>query len=104
MIEVLNNSVFPGLTDKIIDAFGSSPLTIESRTSNLDGAITGWAFTNKSIPAESRLIKVAKSVETVLPDIYQSGQWSYSPAGLPVSIMTGKLASDRVLKNMKKMK
>jgi phytoene dehydrogenase-like protein len=104
MIQVLHDTVYPGLKDKVMDTFGSSPLTIESRTSNLDGAITGWAFTNPTIPAESKLIKVAKSVDTILPDIYQSGQWSYSPAGLPVSIMTGKLASDRVLKNMKKIK
>ena len=35
------------------------------------------------------------------PSIFQAGQWTYSPAGLPISILTGKLASDSVLK-MKK--
>jgi len=39
---------------------------------------------------------VAKSVVTPFPDICQAGQWSYSPSGLPIAILTGKLAADRV--------
>ena len=101
MIEVLDRTIFPGLKAALIDSFTSTPLTIERLSGNADGAITGWAFTNRSIPAVSQLIKVSTSVLTPVPDTYQAGQWTYSPSGLPISILTGKLAADRILKDLK---
>ncbi len=100
MIEVLDASIYPGLKAAVIDSFASTPLTIEKISGNSEGAITGWAFTNDFVPAVSSLLKVASSVLTPIPDIYQAGQWTYSPAGLPISILTGKLAADRVLKDL----
>ena len=35
---------------------------------------------------------------TPIPRIQQAGQWSYSPAGLPMAFLTGKLAVTRVRK------
>ena len=104
MIEVLNNSVFQGIKAKVIDRFSSTPLTIKKITANKDGAITGWAFTNPNIPVTSSMTKVTQSVLTKIPDIYQAGQWAYSPAGLPISIRTGKLAADQVIKQRKKVR
>jgi phytoene dehydrogenase-like protein len=69
---------------------------------NAEGAITGWSFTNHPMPAESRLPKIMSSIATPVPGVYQAGQWTYSPAGLPISILTGKLAADRVIKELKK--
>jgi phytoene dehydrogenase-like protein len=100
MIDVLDSSIYPGLKAAVIDSFTSTPLTIERITGNSDGAITGWAFTNDFIPAVNQLIKVASSVLTPIPDTYQAGQWTYSPSGLPISVLTGKLAADRVLKDL----
>jgi phytoene dehydrogenase-like protein len=100
-VQILDESIFPGLKNKIIGCFSSSPLTIEKLTGNTEGGITGWAFTNPYIPAVSSMLGIAKSVETPLPSIFQAGQWTYSPAGLPISILTGKLASDNVLKKEK---
>ncbi len=100
MIDVLDASIYPGLKAAVIDSFTSTPLTIERITGNSDGAITGWAFTNDFIPAVNQLIKVASSVLTPIPDTYQAGQWTYSPSGLPISVLTGKLAADRVLKDL----
>ncbi len=97
-IRILDESIFPGLRGKISDRFSSSPLTIERLTGNTEGGITGWAFTNSYMPAESRLLNVASSVDTPIPSVYQAGQWVYSPAGFPISILTGKLAADKVLK------
>ncbi len=97
-IEILNESIFPGLKSKVFGCFSSSPLTIEKLTGNTEGGITGWAFTNPYMPAVSSMLGIAKSVDTPLPSIFQAGQWTYSPAGLPISILTGKLASDKVLK------
>ena len=101
-IQILDESIFPGLKDKVIGCFSSSPLTIEKLTGNTEGGITGWAFTNPYMPAVSSMLGIAKSVDTPLPSIFQAGQWTYSPAGLPISILTGKLASDNVLKNKSK--
>jgi len=36
-----------------------------------------------------------------IPDVYQAGQWSYSPSGLPIAILTGKLAADKIAKPLK---
>jgi phytoene dehydrogenase-like protein len=101
MIDVLDSSIYPGLKAAVIDSFTSTPLTIERISGNSEGAITGWAFTNDFIPAVNKLPKVASSVLTPIPDTYQAGQWTYSPSGIPISILTGKLAADRVLKDLK---
>ncbi len=71
-------------------------------TGNTGGAITGWAFTNAEIPAEHRMMQIARSVRTPVPGIWQAGQWTYSPSGLPISILTGKLAADSAGKSLSK--
>ena len=53
MIDVLDASIYPGLKAAVIDSFTSTPLTIERVSGNSEGAITGWAFTNDSMPAVS---------------------------------------------------
>ena len=42
------------------------------------------------------------AIKTPIPGVFQAGQWTYSPAGLPISILTGKLAADRVIKELSK--
>lgn len=101
IIDVLNESIYPGLKASVMDSFISTPLTLQRLTGNTDGAITGWAFTNPRLPNIHKMTQVAKSVETPMPDIYQAGQWVFSPSGLPISILTGKLAADRVIKDLK---
>lgn len=101
IIENLTKSVYPEIKDSIIHQFSSTPLTMEQYTANRHGAITGWSFTNHPLPAENRLTKIFSASQTPFKDIYQAGQWSYSPAGLPISILTGKLASDKVIKILK---
>ncbi|MFO7636683.1 MAG: NAD(P)/FAD-dependent oxidoreductase [Clostridia bacterium] len=98
---MLDKTAFPGIESKIMDMFTSTPLTLERVTGNSDGAITGWAFTNSHMPVVNDLPKVAQSVLTPIPDVYQAGQWTYSPSGLPISILTGKLAADRVIKQLR---
>lgn len=98
-IDILNETIFPGIKNKVADRFSSSPLTLERLTGNTHGALTGWAFTNPFVPAVNQMLKVKDSVKTILPAIFQAGQWTYSPSGFPMSIVTGKLAADRVLKN-----
>lgn len=101
IIDTLDASIYPGMKKAILHKFSSTPLTMEKYTNNTDGAITGWALYNRPIPAESRIPKIANAVRTPVPNVYQAGQWTYSPAGLPVSILTGKLAADQTIKELK---
>jgi phytoene dehydrogenase-like protein len=100
IVEVLDASIFPGLKAAVTDSLTSTPLTLEKISGNSEGAITGWAFTNVPMPAVNKLPQVANSVLTPIPDTWQAGQWTFSPSGLPISILTGKLAADRILKEL----
>lgn len=100
ILQILSQHHFPGLLDKVQFAFCSTPLTIQKETGNAQGAITGWAFTGE-IPAEHRFTKIKKAIDTPIPHVYQCGQWTFSPAGLPVSILTGKVAAEAVVKELK---
>jgi phytoene dehydrogenase-like protein len=95
IIRILDESILPGIKNKIADQFSSSHLTIEKLTGNTYGGITGWAFTNPYIPVINKMLKVSESVKTPLLSAYQVGQWVYSPSGLPISILTGKLAAEK---------
>ena len=101
MIQTLEDSIYPGLEASVIESFIATPLTLQQRSGSTEGAITGWSFTNDVMPAESRLIRIANSVKTPLPDVFQAGQWTYSPSGFPVALITGKLAADAVNKGLK---
>lgn len=101
-IDILNKTIFPGIKDKVAERFSSSPLTMERLTGNTHGALTGWAFTNPFVPAVNQMLKVNDSVKTILPSVFQAGQWTYSPSGFPMSIVTGKLAADRAIKSLSK--
>lgn len=101
-VEILNETVFPDIKDKVLDRFSSSPSTLERYTGNTHGALTGWAFTNPFVPSVNQMLKVNDSVKTILPSVFQAGQWTYSPSGFPMSIVTGKLAADRVIKSKSK--
>lgn len=104
MIAALNSSIYPGISEAIIHQFSSTPLSIERYSGNFQGAITGWALNNNPMPAESRIPKIMNAIKTQIPGIYQAGQWTYSPSGLPISLLTGKIAADQVIKDLRKRK
>lgn len=104
ILQVLDDTLFPGIKSKVLFRLCSTPLTIENMTGNAEGAITGWAFTDGKMPSETRFQKIIKSVDTRLQDIYQVGQWSFSPSGLPTCILTGKVAADGIDKKLRKTK
>ncbi len=103
IMSVISGSVYPFLKDKIIDCFSFSPLSIENRIGSSEGAITGWEF-QKYMPVINKIQNSDRSVLTPFPSIYQAGQWAYSPAGVPMSILTGKLAAEKALKQIRKFK
>ena len=102
IIKTLNASIYPGIQEAVLQKFSSTPITLAQIAGNTDGAIVGWAFSNDPMPAESRLPKIFNAIRTPIPGVLQAGQWTYSPAGLPISILTGKLAADQVIKELKK--
>jgi phytoene dehydrogenase-like protein len=100
ILSVISDSIYPMLKDKIISHFSYTPLSIENRIGSSEGSIVGWAF-QKSMPVVNKIQFSDSSVLTPIPSIYQAGQWAYSPAGVPMSILTGKLAADKILKKWK---
>jgi phytoene dehydrogenase-like protein len=102
IINALSTSIYPEIRNAILHKFTSSPLTIAKIAGTTDGAITGWAFSNIPVPAESRIPRILNAIKTPLPGVFQAGQWTYSPSGFPISIMTGKLAADQVIKELSK--
>ena len=102
VIGILDDTVYPGLRKSVIHRFSSTPLSVERIAGSSDGAITGWAFTNEVMPAENRLPRIAAATRTPLPHIHQAGQWNYSPSGMPIAILAGKLVADRAAKELKR--
>jgi phytoene dehydrogenase-like protein len=100
VLNVITTSVYPMLKDRIIARFSFTPLSIESRVGSSEGAITGWSF-QEIMPVINKIQISDHSVLTPVPSIFQAGQWAYSPAGVPMSILTGKLAADKALKRLK---
>jgi phytoene dehydrogenase-like protein len=72
-----------------------TPISIHNRIASSEGAIVGWEF-RKEMPVINKIQIADHAVLTPLPSIYQAGQWAYSPAGVPMSILTGKLAANKV--------
>lgn len=97
LIKVISGSVYPWLKEKIMVRFSFTPLSIENRIASSEGAITGWSFQDP-VPVVNRIQIADRSVVTPIPSVFQAGQWAYSPAGVPMSILTGKLAANQVLK------
>jgi phytoene dehydrogenase-like protein len=97
LLRIFSESIFPMLKDKVIDHFSFTPINISDRIASSGGAIVGWRF-GKEMPVVNKIQIVDRSVITPLPSIYKAGQWAYSPAGVPMSILTAKLAANRVLK------
>jgi len=104
MLEVLSSSLYPEMKNKILQKFSSTPLTLERVTGNSEGAITGWAFTKRPVPVMHEMKHIIKSVDTPIKNVSQAGQWAFSPSGLPISVLTGKLAADKAIKAFKKKK
>jgi phytoene dehydrogenase-like protein len=97
IIKVLSDTVYPMLKEKVIKKFSFSPLSIRDRVNSSEGAIVGWSFQDP-VPVVNKIQISDRSVFTPVSNIYQAGQWVYSPAGVPMSILTGRLAADKIIK------
>ncbi len=100
IIDTLDKTLIKGIKEHLIFCECSTPLCLERRTANDDGAITGWSHLSSPMPAVTGFTAIARSINTDLPSVYQAGMWTFSPAGLPVSIITGRLAADKALRDL----
>jgi phytoene dehydrogenase-like protein len=100
MLETLSDSIYPGLKDKVVSQSFTTPLEFEKIVGTSEGAIVGWSYLS-SVPVVDELRKIPSSVKTPIPNVFQAGQWAYSPAGIPTAIITGWNAAKKVMKSKK---
>ncbi len=101
VIRTLSESIYEGLDQDILFQFSATPLTIEKLSGSSEGAITGWSF-EAPPPVIHKLQDIPKSVLTPVPNLYQAGQWAYAPAGVPIAMLTGWYATQKIVNKWKK--
>ncbi|MEJ5312807.1 MULTISPECIES: NAD(P)/FAD-dependent oxidoreductase [Anaerolinea] len=102
-IRILSESIYPDIAQDILFKFSATPLTIQKIAGSSEGAITGWSFETLP-PVVHTLQDIPKSVLTPLPNVYQAGQWAYSPAGVPIAMLTGWYATQSIIKSSRAKK
>ncbi len=100
MLEVLSDSIYPMLRDRVLFTLTATPLTLQAISGSSDGSIVGWSF-EAPIPVTTGMLTINEAVKTPLPHVAQAGQWTYSPNGVPTSILTGRLAADHIVARQK---
>ena len=101
IIDIVSKTIYQGIGEDVLFKFSSTPLTIQKISGSSEGAITGWSFETEP-PVVNKLKDIPKSVFTPIPNIYQAGQWAYSPAGVPIAMLTGWYANQEIMKRSKK--
>ena len=100
ILNTLDEHLYPGIKEKILFQFSSTPLDISRIVGSSEGGITGWSF-ETPVPVVNDLRKMVNSVKTPIPKVLKAGQWAYSPSGIPIAILTGWHAAQSILKNKK---
>lgn len=97
IVDVFSRTIYRDLKEDILFKFSSTPLTINKVAGSSQGAITGWSFETET-PVINTLKDIPKSALTPIPDVYQAGQWAYAPAGVPIAMLTGWYATQKIIK------
>jgi phytoene dehydrogenase-like protein len=92
MIDALERSIYPGLGRKALFVESATPVTLMRMFNTTGGAITGWSLEAKA-PVPDSLTGIMAAVKTAVPRLFKAGQWSYSPSGVPIAILTGRIAA-----------
>jgi phytoene dehydrogenase-like protein len=101
IIRVFSETIYTGLDEDILFKFSSTPLTINKVSGSSEGAITGWSF-ETDVPVINKLQDIPNSVLTPIPGVLQAGQWAYSPSGVPIAMLTGWYATQKIIKQSKR--
>ncbi len=97
IIRIFSQTIYQGIDDAILFKFSSTPLTINKVSGSSEGAITGWSFETE-IPVVNTLKDIPNSVLTPIPGVLQAGQWAYAPSGVPIAMLTGWYATQKIIK------
>jgi len=100
IIKIFSKTIFKNFDEDILFKFSATPMTINKMSGSSEGAITGWSF-ETTVPVESNIKDLPKSVITPIPGVLQAGQWAYSPAGVPIAMITGWYATQNIIKRSK---
>jgi phytoene dehydrogenase-like protein len=100
IIDILSKTLYKNIDKDILFKFSSTPLTINKVSGSSEGAITGWSFESEP-PVINQLKDIPKSVFTPIANVYQAGQWAYSPSGVPIAMLTGWYAAQDIIKRSK---
>lgn len=98
MLQELENTIYPDLQKNLLFIDIATPCTLMRMFNTRGGAITGWSLEG-AIPVPNDLLHIAKTPYTAIPNVYKAGQWAYSPSGVPVAILTGRIAASKILKD-----
>jgi all-trans-retinol 13,14-reductase len=85
-------SIIPQLSQHIVCKDVATPLTFERYTLNSEGASHGW------FPAPGAGMR---SQKTPIKNLYQAGHWTFPGCGVSTVALSGKNASQLVIKNMR---
>jgi phytoene dehydrogenase-like protein len=96
IIRIFSETIYPGFEDAVLFKYSSTPLTIKKVSGSSEGAITGWSF-ETDIPVVYKLKNIPKSVLTPIPGVLQAGQWAYAPSGVPIAMLTGWYATQKII-------
>ncbi|MBN2379858.1 NAD(P)/FAD-dependent oxidoreductase [candidate division WOR-3 bacterium] len=94
--------IIPELGKRIIFRQAATPHTYERYTLNTQGAVCGWTYDRSRTFHQGKRGKILDVVKTPVPNLYQAGHWTMYPGGAPVAILTGRLASQGVIKRLKR--
>ena len=97
IIDIFARTIYQDFDKDIIDQYSSTPLTLNKVSGSSGGAITGWSF-ETDIPVIDTLKDIPKSVLTPIPRVFQAGQWAYAPSGVPIAMLTGWYATQKIMK------
>jgi phytoene dehydrogenase-like protein len=103
VLDALESSLYPDLRSKLAFSLPATPLTLERMFNATGGAITGWSLEDRP-PVPASLLAVFSAARTSLPHLWKAGQWSYSPSGVPVAILTGRIAAGKMIQALQRGK
>jgi len=101
LLKVMEERLYPGMGASIVDRFSITPLGLEREVASSGGAITGWSFEGGPPPVVHLIHQATRAVRTPAPRVFQAGQWTYSPSGVPIALLTGKLAADAARRDLR---
>ncbi len=101
IISIFSQTIYEGIEEDILFKFSSTPLTINEVSGSSEGAITGWSF-EADVPVVNQLKDIPKSIKTAIPGVLQAGQWAYAPSGVPMAMLTGWYATQKIIKQNKR--